>query len=83
MQMMVSASMGRWRGSPPADDLIAPEAGSPLQVLVTNEGVSSGVFTVSGWAESFRPSDTGLNLNRWLITYKSARISVYLLGVDS
>ena len=26
---------------------IAPEAGSPLQVLVTNEGVSSGLFTLS------------------------------------
>ena len=30
---------------------IAAAAGSPLQVLVTNEGVSSGVFTLSCRAE--------------------------------
>ena len=31
---------------------IAPEAGSPLQVLVTNEGVSSSLFTLSCRANS-------------------------------
>ena len=34
---------------------IAAEAGSPLQVLVTNEGVSSGLFTLSCRADRPRP----------------------------
>ena len=35
---------------------IAAEAGSPLQVLVTNQGVSSGLFTLSCRADRPRPS---------------------------
>ena len=49
MQMMVfdtSGSAMEERG-PLRVVRIAAEAGSPLQVLVTNEGVSSGLFTLS------------------------------------
>jgi serine/threonine-protein kinase len=49
MQMMVFGVNGQVeeeRG-PLRVTRIVPEAGSPLQVLVTNEGVSSGVFTLS------------------------------------
>ena len=51
MQMIVFGADGqvvveRGRG-PLRVARIAPEAGSPLQVLVTNEGVSSALFTLS------------------------------------
>ena len=49
MQMLVFSSDGQEeeeRG-PLRVVRIAAEAGSPLQVLITNEGVSSGVFTLS------------------------------------
>ena len=49
MQMLVFSSDGQVeeeRG-PLRVVRIAAEAGSPLQVLITNEGVSSGVFTLS------------------------------------
>ena len=49
MQMMVFGANGQVeeeRG-PLRVALIAPAAGSPLQVLITNEGVSSGLFTLS------------------------------------
>ncbi|GIS14034.1 MAG: hypothetical protein CM15mP116_06170 [Synechococcus sp.] len=53
MQMMVFGANGQVveeRG-PLRVARIAPEAGSPLQVLVTNEGVSSSLFTLSCRAE--------------------------------
>ena len=53
MQMMVFGTNGRvleQRG-PLRVARIAPEAGSPLQVLVTNEGGSSSLFTLSLWAD--------------------------------
>ncbi len=49
MQMMVFGVRGQveeQRG-PLRVTRIGPEAGSPLQVLVTNEGVSTGLFTLS------------------------------------
>ena len=49
MQMMVFGANGqvvKERG-PLRVTRIAAEAGSPLQVLVTNEGVSSSLFTLS------------------------------------
>ena len=49
MQMMVfgvSGQVEEVRG-PLRVTRIAPEAGSPLQVLVTNEGVSLSQFTLS------------------------------------
>ena len=49
MQMMVFGANGQVeeeRG-PLRVARIAPAAGSPLQVLITNEGVSSGLFTLS------------------------------------
>ena len=54
MQMMVFGANGQVeeeRG-PLRVARIAPEAGSPLQVLITNEGVSSGLFTLSCRADS-------------------------------
>ena len=54
MQMMVFGVNGQVeeeRG-PLRVTRIAPEAGSPLQVLVTNEGVSSSLFTLSCRANS-------------------------------
>ena len=57
MQMMVIGSNGtvvEERG-PLRVARIAAAAGSPLQVLVTNEGVSSGVFTLSCRADRPRP----------------------------
>ena len=56
MQMMVFGANGQVeeeRG-PLRVARIAPEAGSPLQVLITNEGVSSGVFTLSCRADRLR-----------------------------
>ena len=49
MQMMVFGANGqvvKERG-PLRVTRIAAEAGSPLQVLVTNEGVSSSLFTLA------------------------------------
>ena len=49
MQMMVfgvNGQVAEERG-PLRVARIAPEAGSPHQVLVTNQGVSSGLFTLS------------------------------------
>ena len=57
MQMMVFDANGtvvEERG-PLRVARIAAAAGSPLQVLVTNEGVSSGVFTLSCRADRPRP----------------------------
>ena len=57
MQMMVFGANGtvvEQRG-PLRVAWIAAAAGSPLQVLVTNEGVSSGVFTLSCRADRPRP----------------------------
>ena len=49
MQMMVFGVNGQVEAErgPLRVTRIAPEAGSPLQVLVTNEGVSSSLFTLS------------------------------------
>ena len=49
MQMMIFGANGqvvKERG-PLRAARIAPEAGSPLQVLVTNQGVSLSLFTLS------------------------------------
>ena len=49
MQMMVFGVNGQVeeeRG-PLRTARIAPEAGSPLQLLITNQGVSSSLFTLS------------------------------------
>jgi serine/threonine-protein kinase len=57
MQMMVFSANGQVveeRG-PLRVARIAAAAGSPLQVLVTNEGVSAGVFTLSCRADRPRP----------------------------
>ena len=57
MQMMVFAANGQVveeRG-PLRVARIAAEAGSPLQVLITNEGVSSGLLTLSCRADRPRP----------------------------
>jgi serine/threonine-protein kinase len=57
MQMMVFAANGHVveeRG-PLRVARIAAEAGSPLQVLITNEGVSSGLLTLSCRADRPRP----------------------------
>ena len=42
---------------------IAAEAGSPLQVLITNEGVSSGLFTLSCRADRPRPPLPAVDLD--------------------
>jgi len=49
MQMMVVGFNGQVEAErgPLRVTRIAPQAGSPLQVLVTNEGVSSSLFTLS------------------------------------
>ena len=49
MQMMVFGVNGQVEAArgPLRVTRIAPQAGSPLQVLVTNEGVSSSLFTLS------------------------------------
>ena len=40
---------------------IVPEAGSPLQVLITNEGVSSGAFTLSCRADRLRAPSSDMD----------------------
>ena len=54
MQMMVFGVNGQVEAErgPLRVTRIAPEAGSPLQVLVTNEGISSSLFTLSCRANS-------------------------------
>ena len=49
MQMMVFGVNGQVeeKRGPLRAARIAPKSGSPLQVLVTNQGVSSGLFTLS------------------------------------
>ena len=53
MQMMVFGINGQVveKRGPLRMARIAPDAGSPLQVLVTNQGVSSSRFTLSCRAE--------------------------------
>ena len=55
MQMMVFGVNGQVEAErgPLRVTRIAPQAGSPLQVLITNEGVSSSLFTLSCRANSF------------------------------
>ena len=63
MQMVVFGSNGQVvveRG-PLRVARIAPEAGSPLQVLITNEGASSGVFTLSCSADRLSSPHVDLN----------------------
>lgn len=65
MQMMVFGANGsvvEERG-PLRVARIAAAAGSPLQVLVTNEGVSSGVFTLSCRADRPRPPLPNVDLD--------------------
>ena len=60
MQMMVFGVNGQVEDErgPLRMTRIAPEAGSPLQVLIMNEGVASGVFTLSCQADRLRHPST-------------------------
>ena len=66
MQMIVFGVNGQVEveRSPLRVARIAPEAGSPLQVLVTNEGVSTGLFTLSCRADPFVASSSDVETDQ-------------------
>ena len=66
MQMIVFGVNGQVEveRSPLRVARIAPEAGSPLQVLVTNEGVSTGLFILSCRADPFVASSSDVETDQ-------------------